>query len=129
MRDMYLTEPASFDDILATLADLENRINHTGSGYGRVWHHFMPVCLCQVTPGPFVNGWYFETPTYSVLPSRRDNPIKAQGGDKASFTSLGAALGCEAIPFHSLSFNPSPKGTALIPGVSFVQFQTVRGDN
>lgn len=32
MRDMYLTEPASFDDILATLADLENRINHTGSG-------------------------------------------------------------------------------------------------
>ena len=31
MRDMYLTEPASFDDILATLADLENRINHTGS--------------------------------------------------------------------------------------------------
>lgn len=29
MRDMYLSEPASFDDILATLADLENRINHT----------------------------------------------------------------------------------------------------
>lgn len=27
MRDMYLIEPASFDDILATLADLENRIN------------------------------------------------------------------------------------------------------
>lgn len=32
MRDMYLTEPASFDDILATLADLENRINHSGGG-------------------------------------------------------------------------------------------------
>ncbi|MEX2559724.1 MAG: hypothetical protein WD403_07405 [Pirellulales bacterium] len=32
MRDMYLSEPASFHDILATLADLENRINHTGSG-------------------------------------------------------------------------------------------------
>lgn len=32
MRDMYLSEPASFDDILATLADLENRINHTGGG-------------------------------------------------------------------------------------------------
>ena len=31
MRDMYLSEPASFDDILATLADLENRINHAGS--------------------------------------------------------------------------------------------------
>lgn len=31
MRDMYLSEPASFDDILATLADLENRINHVGS--------------------------------------------------------------------------------------------------
>lgn len=28
MRDMYLTEPASFDEILATLADLERRINH-----------------------------------------------------------------------------------------------------
>ncbi len=27
MRVMYLSEPASFDDILATLADLENRIN------------------------------------------------------------------------------------------------------
>ena len=27
MRDMYLTEPASFDDILATLSDLERRIN------------------------------------------------------------------------------------------------------
>jgi len=24
---MYLTEPAGFEDILATLADLENRIN------------------------------------------------------------------------------------------------------
>ena len=30
MRDMYLTEPATFDDILATLADLENRINDAG---------------------------------------------------------------------------------------------------
>ena len=30
MRDMYLSEPTSFDDILATLADLENRINHVG---------------------------------------------------------------------------------------------------
>lgn len=27
MRDMYLTEPVSFDDILDTLSDLENRIN------------------------------------------------------------------------------------------------------
>ncbi len=27
MRDRYLTEPASFDDILAVLTDLENRIN------------------------------------------------------------------------------------------------------
>jgi hypothetical protein len=32
MRDMYLSEPPSFDDILATLADLEHRINQTGSG-------------------------------------------------------------------------------------------------
>ena len=32
MRDMYLTEPASFDDILATLAELEKRINGVGSG-------------------------------------------------------------------------------------------------
>ena len=32
MRDMYLTEPASFDDILVTLANLENRVNRTGSG-------------------------------------------------------------------------------------------------
>jgi hypothetical protein len=32
MRDMYLTEPASFDAILATLADLENRINRAGGG-------------------------------------------------------------------------------------------------
>ncbi len=30
MRDMYLTEPAGFDEILATLTDLENRINHAG---------------------------------------------------------------------------------------------------
>lgn len=28
MRDMYLTEPISFDEILATLTDLETRINH-----------------------------------------------------------------------------------------------------
>ena len=32
MRDMFLTEPATFDDILATLTNLENRINHSGSG-------------------------------------------------------------------------------------------------
>ena len=32
MRDMYLSEPASFDEILAILADLEKRINHPGSG-------------------------------------------------------------------------------------------------
>ncbi|HQU41406.1 MAG: hypothetical protein B7Z73_09250 [Planctomycetia bacterium 21-64-5] len=32
MRDMYLTEPASFDDIVATLADLEKRINQSGDG-------------------------------------------------------------------------------------------------
>ena len=32
MRDMYLSEPASFDDILATLADLENRINRSSGG-------------------------------------------------------------------------------------------------
>lgn len=30
MRDMCLTEPASFDEILATLATLESRINHVG---------------------------------------------------------------------------------------------------
>lgn len=30
MRDMYLTEPASFDEILTTLSELENRINGTG---------------------------------------------------------------------------------------------------
>jgi hypothetical protein len=30
MRDMYLTEPASFDDILGTLSGLENRINQSG---------------------------------------------------------------------------------------------------
>ena len=29
MRDMYLAEPASFDDVLAILADLEGRINQT----------------------------------------------------------------------------------------------------
>jgi hypothetical protein len=32
MRDMYLTEPATLDDILAALADLENRINRRSSG-------------------------------------------------------------------------------------------------
>ena len=32
MRDMYLSEPSSFDEILATLSDLEDRINHGGSG-------------------------------------------------------------------------------------------------
>ena len=32
MRDMYLTDPASFDDILANLTDLENHINHAGGG-------------------------------------------------------------------------------------------------
>jgi hypothetical protein len=32
MRQMYLSEPPSFDDVLATLADLEHRINGTGSG-------------------------------------------------------------------------------------------------
>jgi hypothetical protein len=32
MRDMYLSEPASFDDLLAILADLERRINQTGGG-------------------------------------------------------------------------------------------------
>ena len=30
MRDMYLSEPTPFDDVVATLADLENRINHAG---------------------------------------------------------------------------------------------------
>lgn len=32
MRDMYLSEPAGFDEILATLAALEKRINHTSGG-------------------------------------------------------------------------------------------------
>ncbi len=32
MRDMYLTEPASFDEILTTLANFENRTNQAGSG-------------------------------------------------------------------------------------------------
>jgi hypothetical protein len=32
MRDMSLTEPASFDDILATLAELERRINQAVDG-------------------------------------------------------------------------------------------------
>lgn len=30
MRDMYLSEPTPFDDVLTTLADLERRINHPG---------------------------------------------------------------------------------------------------
>ncbi len=30
MRDMYLSEPVSFDEILATLAELERRINQSG---------------------------------------------------------------------------------------------------
>jgi len=30
MRDMYLSEPPSFDDVLAALADLERRINQAG---------------------------------------------------------------------------------------------------
>jgi hypothetical protein len=32
MRDMYLSEPAPFDDVLAILADLERRINQPGAG-------------------------------------------------------------------------------------------------
>jgi Nucleotidyl transferase AbiEii toxin, Type IV TA system len=32
MRDMYLTEPTLFDDVLAILADLERRINQAGGG-------------------------------------------------------------------------------------------------
>jgi len=32
MRDMYLSEPPSFDEALATLADLERRINQAGGG-------------------------------------------------------------------------------------------------
>ena len=32
MRDMYLSEPTPFEDMLATLADLEGRINQAGSG-------------------------------------------------------------------------------------------------
>jgi len=32
MRDMYLTEPASFDEVLATLGELENRINQVIAG-------------------------------------------------------------------------------------------------
>jgi hypothetical protein len=31
MRDMYLSEPASFDDILTTLSELEKRINGGGA--------------------------------------------------------------------------------------------------
>lgn len=29
---MYLSKPPSFEDVLATLADLERRINQTGGG-------------------------------------------------------------------------------------------------
>jgi len=32
MRDMYLSEPPDFEEILATLADLEERINRTEGG-------------------------------------------------------------------------------------------------
>jgi hypothetical protein len=32
MRDMYLSEPAGFDQVLATLAELERRINGAGRG-------------------------------------------------------------------------------------------------
>jgi hypothetical protein len=32
MRDMYLTEPASFDDIIAVLGELEKRINASNNG-------------------------------------------------------------------------------------------------
>ena len=32
MRDMYLTEPADFDEVLATLGELENRINQVIGG-------------------------------------------------------------------------------------------------
>jgi hypothetical protein len=32
MRDMYLAEPLSFDDVLAALADLERRVNQAGDG-------------------------------------------------------------------------------------------------
>jgi hypothetical protein len=32
MRDMYLVEPTDFEDILATLTDLEDRINRAGGG-------------------------------------------------------------------------------------------------
>lgn len=32
MRDMYLSDPAPFDDILAILAELEDRINQAGGG-------------------------------------------------------------------------------------------------
>jgi hypothetical protein len=32
MRDMYLTEPVSFDEILAILAELERKINQAGEG-------------------------------------------------------------------------------------------------
>lgn len=32
MRDMYLSEPPDFDEILMTLAELEKKINRTGNG-------------------------------------------------------------------------------------------------
>ncbi len=65
-------------------------------------------------------------PPNIILASRRDNPIKAQGAGKASFTSLGVALGCQALPISPILFvsvGLSPNGTALIPDVSFVSFQ------
>ena len=37
MRDMYLTEPVSFDDILTTLSNLEHRINLRGHLRGQAW--------------------------------------------------------------------------------------------
>ena len=68
----------------------------------------------------------FGTPIRNgVLPSRRDNPNRAQGAGKASHASLGAALGCEANPLHSVPINPSPNGTALIRGVICAHFDVV----
>ena len=61
-----------------------------------------------------------------LLPSRRDNPITARGGDKASLASLGATLGCEAHPTQfSFHQSESQRWTALIPGLLFVHFQSV----
>ena len=47
---------------------------------------------------------------------------QSPGQDKASFTSLVAALGINPIP-------PSPNGMALIPRISFIQFQTMPATN